>query len=548
MAKHHPLMPRFFFSGGDGPDPQPPGQMRVASATLDRSIHSGHSLTDAYIQTGPWPGSMRILGEDQGLISGEDRLIKSTIPGSPIWYRWDNQVENEPSANQADARVDISEFQTLMITEAGPPPHVDDTDGMRETLDYLCRFAANLIENGAGNDLILWSIWPDLRGPGVNDDGHAIPPDWQGYTFRTGLPEYTRSFKFMADYVTWKMRQVYPSLPEDWRVWLIPGSEWMARVYDDVQAGSVSGVTDISDLFDDNIHPNSVGGYGLSVFALTSLYHHHFLPDDQPWVAPDMPQGLAEYFWGLASDLARLYEPVGMGGTQGAAPVWTLAGNGDLLPDWEFNPDPGPGPDPGELPEAVLSWTAQEYQGPALTGDQPIVDGSEVVLDGAPLSASLPLTGMYVAMSVRLTGGDTLGYLLAANSNPGGAWQAGSVMVNRLGTANNAFVGIQARNPGWDDGLEDSVGTGNRDYSSARLVELWCFNGNSGAAIDGVDLGSSQPENIPSTTHIEFFRGWDSAEPVDGVEMRFTALRVHDTMPTPGDRVAIRSWVGDFND
>ncbi|WCR16706.1 hypothetical protein [Paracoccus alcaliphilus] len=326
--------------------PVEPGDFaRTASTDTTRTIHSGHSLTDSYVHIGPWPGNMRSVLESVGYTDTYNREIKSTVPGSMIQYRW----EHDGNLTEGERAVeDIDQFHTLMITEGGPPPRTT-SEGMVNTLDYFCKFTANTIENGAGNEVILWSIWPDLNGPG----GTEPPAEWAGYTFRTGLPEYENSFKYMADYATWKMRQLYPSLPEDWRVWLIPGHKWMERVYDDIQNDLVPGITDIQELFGDGIHPDTTACYGLSCLVATCLYQVNLTEAENVWIMPEfenhdgthpaVPQALAEYFWQIAWEIATTYEPIGMGGTEGAAMKWQPS-DGDPMPNWTLDgPNTGGG-------------------------------------------------------------------------------------------------------------------------------------------------------------------------------------------------------------
>jgi hypothetical protein len=315
--------------------------VRIASTAQTRSIHSGHSLTDTYLITGPWPGAMRAIGESMGLRRAYHNIIKSTIPGSPIGWRWNNSVTDlRPHDPTADARRDIADFETLVITEGGPPARVDPTSGfdnIAETLDYLCRFAANAIENGNGGqgatDIILWSIWPSLTM--WRPERPVYASSWEEFAdFRSAIPEYGRSFRFMADYATWKLKGIYPTLPADWRIWLFPGHLWMGRVWDDIQAGNVPGITDIQALFVDDIHPNAIGGYGLACLVLTCMYQTDLRTLRRLHTEAGVSPQLRAYFTTIAWEIATGYAPVGMNGDQDRDSVWDSNTMNDPLPDW----------------------------------------------------------------------------------------------------------------------------------------------------------------------------------------------------------------------
>lgn len=354
-------------------EPVPPSEYpRVASGNATRSIHSGHSLTDAYIHYGPYPTFFGNVIASFGITAPETKFLKAVVPGSSIQARWEHDAERFPDPATSPIRG-AGDFDMLMITEVSPPAFVTDENTMTPSQDHFMRFAANMIENGRGNEVIIWSNWPDLAGI----TGYT---GWDGMSFRQSLPHFGNTARYMADYATYKMHQLYPALPDDWRVWIIPGHAFMMRLYDDVGAGIVPGVTDIAQLFDDDpndgvvdgIHPNPNLMYGLACFAATCMYQVNLTTNNDTWIAPAythtngsqwpaVSQALAEYFWQMSWDVATDYEPVGMGGTTQSTPQWTLATDGDLFPDWTLDDpdtgggvDPEPEPEPGELPDDLM--------------------------------------------------------------------------------------------------------------------------------------------------------------------------------------------------
>lgn len=314
---------------------------RKASTKITRSIHSGHSLTDSYIHSGQWPGALIAIVESIGVNRAYEKVVKSTIPGSPMRWRWDNAVNDlRPSDPTADAKRDIADFDTLVITESGPPPRrgfPSDERSMIDSLDYLCRFAANTLENGndgkGATDIILWSIWPSLTMWRPERPNYAA--SWEEFPdFRAALPEYGQSFQYMADYASWKMRSIYNYLPDDWRIWIFPGHLWMARVLDDIQAGIVPDFTSLQEMFIDDIHPNAVGGFGLACLVATCLYQVDLRKVRRLQAPVEISAALRTYFATIAWDIATSYAPVGMNGHLSSEPVWDAATMQDPLPDW----------------------------------------------------------------------------------------------------------------------------------------------------------------------------------------------------------------------
>lgn len=512
-------------AGGPAPDP---AYGRAALTAASRSIHSGHSLTDAYTYGHGWPGDLVLLRDSlmapqDG--SGDTYVVRSTIPGSPLFWRWDNG----PSANTADARGDIASFETLMITEAGPP-HTSVPPTV-ETLDYLIRFAGNLIERGAGNDLIIWSIWPGLRGPGTDDNNPVPTGVWEGYTFRTGLDAYYRSFKYLADYATWKMRQMHPGLPADWRAWLIPGDRWMARLYDDIQVGLVPGIAEIGDLFEDDIHPSDEGAYGLSCFAFTALYQIDLRGQAGVYAPDGLPSALRDYFWRIAWELATEYEPVGMGGTAGAA----LEFDGNTDPDPLAPPDPG-----GDLPAHVIRWTPGDYDGPALTGAQPAVSGGELVFTGNPLAAEVSLSGYYFAARLKVEARpDANQPFMLVNVNASPLFYQkplARTLLNFWMDPAQLFTQMHDSTE-WEEG----AGGWRADFGEYVIVEGWAFGNTVGSALNGDgDQTLATTDPVPSTTRLNLFL--PDGDPA-GLDIRATGIFLSGQMPTPTEREAVRSWL-----
>lgn len=320
------------------------GPRRAASIGTTRHMHSGHSLSDAYLYGGGWPGSFQLLRNDvldPDDTGGQIYNQRSTPPGSSIQWRW--------TAN-SEARQFIADFDLLMITESAPGARVfveADEPTLNTTIDYLMRFVRHILDNGARgleSEVVLWSSWPQIEG-NLGESWDEVATD-----FRSLLPEYGKKYKYLTDYVTWKVHQEYPGIDPDWRAWFIPGHYWMMRVYDDIQTGDVPGITDIAQLFSQvdppggTVHTNSIGSYGLACFVFSALYQIdlrtqprlHIQPawteTNHPSVTyPAVTRAQAEYFWKIAWELATEYGPVGMGGSIGNEVVFDPARHPDIL-------------------------------------------------------------------------------------------------------------------------------------------------------------------------------------------------------------------------
>lgn len=216
-----------------------------------KQIHSGHSLTDPGFH--PYPGPYRYMMTSL-LGVPFSHIEKSTIPGSGISWRWNNDFGMDPSA-----RYDIVDWELLIITEGIPIPN-DGLDPPSITADssaYLSLYVNNSWENGNdgyGAPTLLWTTWSNV------DDTHG--------PFRQNLDEWELLWEEMADYAN---DNRLPGCPP---VYFIPGHRMMMRFYDDIENEvTPEGIDDITDFFRDPIHLNDLGSYAYAMIHYACLYH-----------------------------------------------------------------------------------------------------------------------------------------------------------------------------------------------------------------------------------------------------------------------------------
>jgi hypothetical protein len=217
-----------------------------------RVVQSGHSLTDPIID---------IL---QGMVAARgvrgSVIDKSTIPGSPMSWRWDNA----PGYGAPDARKDIGNYDVLVLTEGVSlsltlPHHNSDELALR-----WFKNAWSKGNGGKGAETILYASWvhinsgPNWENPYKDPEGHL--------TFRKRLPLEFARWKQVANHVNANRPKGSPEMR------MIPGPLLMAALYDEIQAGRAPGLNNISDVFKDEIHVNDKGAYFISLAHFAVIY------------------------------------------------------------------------------------------------------------------------------------------------------------------------------------------------------------------------------------------------------------------------------------
>jgi hypothetical protein len=210
-----------------------------------RVIQSGHSLTDGI------PDPLIAMIRDAGLRGAV--VDRSTIPGSPMDWRWNNS----PGHGLPDARAAIGNYDVLVMTErvslSGTLPW---HNSLEQALIWF-NHAWTEGNGGKGAETILYATWVGLdSGPGAvnpyNDPEGHIP-------FRGRLDLEMAGWEQIKDHVD--NNRIAGSPP----MRMIPGPLLMAEIHDAIEAGEVPDIADISDLFRDDIHLNDLGAYYIAL-------------------------------------------------------------------------------------------------------------------------------------------------------------------------------------------------------------------------------------------------------------------------------------------
>lgn len=175
------------------------------------------------------------------------------INGAPLSYNW----QHAPSAEGIDARVRLAEgVDAVIVTEAIPLANHLKWSGTREAVTQFYDIARS-----ANPDVTFYlqETWHSLdSGTGVAvpfDDGMSIP-------WRVRLEQDLPAWQAVADDV---------SEATGGAVHLLEAGQAMARLDDAIRAGTVPGLTSIREVFADDIHPNDIGFYFLSLFQYAVL-------------------------------------------------------------------------------------------------------------------------------------------------------------------------------------------------------------------------------------------------------------------------------------
>jgi hypothetical protein len=281
-----PLVPALALRAEAGPEQ--PFNLRV--------VLSGHSLTD------PVPNPLSIFVKAAGGPASRGmRIDASTVPGSTARYRW------EPEMNlPVDARRDIAKYDTLVLTERVPVRSAMEWEDAQEVARKWFEHAWTEGNGGNGASTIYYASWIGIKsGPG-NTDEYDLPAERE-IPFRERLDLEMTTWQQIADHVNANRPAGSPAMR------VIPGPKILAAVFDAIQAGTAPGLTEMQDLFEDEIHPNSKGAYLVALAHFAVIYGRDprsvpKLHGEAGWPTPDQ----AEWMKGLVWDVLRAYPDSGL--------------------------------------------------------------------------------------------------------------------------------------------------------------------------------------------------------------------------------------------
>ncbi|AUH33849.1 hypothetical protein CUV01_11020 [Paracoccus tegillarcae] len=254
-----------------------------------RIVESGHSLTDGIM--GPLSTMINAAGGRGGT------LVKSTIPGSPMEWRWNHPAEPDLRQPEEMAKFDLM-VNTERVALSGTLTAHDSPKFALQWFEQAWKYG----NDGKGAASILYASWvvidsgPDYENPYKDTDG-LVP-------VRERLDREMVMWEQILDHVNENRPDGSPVMK------MIPGTLIMAAVYDAIEAGTAPGLTEYSQLYADDIHTNDLGNYliALAHFAVIFNRDPHGLPAGVPAKGgpdPEQAAWMQDLVWKIVTEYPR---------------------------------------------------------------------------------------------------------------------------------------------------------------------------------------------------------------------------------------------------
>ncbi len=186
---------------------------------------------------------------------GDEVMVEAQIiNGAPLTYQWDNATQAE--GVDARARLQAGGVDALVLTEAVP---LAGAMKWNDSAGQIARWAGLAWEKDPQTQVYIYETWHSLKsgsGAAVTDDPGAAQP-WAA--------------RIEGDLQNWESLAVQANAARPSGaapVRLIPAGQAMLAAARAAEAGQLPDISDVSQLFGDDIHPN---GKGLYLIAMTHI-------------------------------------------------------------------------------------------------------------------------------------------------------------------------------------------------------------------------------------------------------------------------------------
>lgn len=237
------------------------GVSLLFSQSNPRAFYIGHSLTD-YI-----PEMVGSLSDSSANNTFQDWSFQS-IPGAPLRWQWQRMAANDFTPNpphsypfyHSSNGLPSGAFDMLILTDAVPRDAVSPW-GIQETYLYADSFYNYASQYNPNIQVFIYEVWHCiLSGTPTGCDYDVNSNPW-----RQRLSDDLPMWESVVDTLNQRFNPINP-------VCLIPGGQGLARLYDSMQAGALPGITQVEDLFEDNIHLNDTGRYFIACIHYATIH------------------------------------------------------------------------------------------------------------------------------------------------------------------------------------------------------------------------------------------------------------------------------------
>lgn len=221
-----------------------------------KAFYVGHSLSDQIAEM------VKSLVQNHPTIQFD--FAYQSIPGASLEWNWNNGAtygQNPPhffGYNDATGGLPNGSFSALVLTESVPRT----MSNIINSYNFSEMFYNYALGYNSNTRVYVYEVWHCIN----SGTPTACPFDVDSNPWRQRLTDDLPMWESIVNHLNTTLS---PSTP----VCLIPGGQGLATLYDEIQLGTVPGITSMNDLFEDDIHLTDIGKYFIACIHFASLYN-----------------------------------------------------------------------------------------------------------------------------------------------------------------------------------------------------------------------------------------------------------------------------------
>ncbi len=214
-----------------------------------KTFYIGHSLSD---QIGEMVKSMT-----ESSSSSTFQLGYQSIPGAPLRWQWNRKNQLDYNAvppflygfYDAHNGLASGKYAQLVLTESVPRQSQHEW-GISETYKYADSFYVYAKKYNPNIEIFFYEVWHCIKSGRPTECSYDIDSNPWRQRLEDDLPMWESVVTYLND-------KYSPDQP----VCLVPVGQALARLSDEIKAGTVPGLEDNFQLFSDDIHLSDQGKY-----------------------------------------------------------------------------------------------------------------------------------------------------------------------------------------------------------------------------------------------------------------------------------------------
>jgi len=232
----------------------------ISSAQSSKVFFVGHSLSDQI------PDMVQSLSNDHPEMDFD--WVYQWIPGAPLRWQWQRKSADDYNPSpphyygfyHPTHGLRSGTHNTLVLTEG--VPRSAGPWGIEETMIYADSFYRYATDFMPMIRVFINEVWHCIQsGTPTGCDYDVDSNPW-----RQRLTDDLQMWESVVEYLNHKYS---PQIP----VCLIPAGQGLARLHDEIEQGTVPGLTSVYELFSDDIHLNDIGKYFVACIHFAMIHN-----------------------------------------------------------------------------------------------------------------------------------------------------------------------------------------------------------------------------------------------------------------------------------